>query len=71
MAINKVVRAALKALSYNELDIKKNLQMHRNFVNLTRRQILKPLFKTWDYKIGSNNYNIPVGIFSNHVNSGV
>jgi len=69
MAINKVVRAALKALSYNELDIKKNLQMHRNFVNLTRRQILKPLFKTWDYKIGSNNYNIPVRIFSNHVNS--
>jgi len=69
MAINKVVRAALKALSYNELDIKKNLQMHRNFVNLTRRQILKPLFKTRDYKIGSKNYNIPVRIFSNHVNS--
>ncbi|HNZ83448.1 MAG TPA: alpha/beta hydrolase [Sedimentibacter sp.] len=69
MAINKVVRAALKALSYNELDIKKNLQMHRNFVNMTRRQILKPLFKTRDYKIGSKNYNIPVRIFSNHVNS--
>ena len=69
MAINKVVRAALKALSYNELDIKKNLQMHRNFVNMTRRPILKPLFKTRDYKIGSKNYNIPVRIFSNHVNS--
>ncbi len=35
MAINKVVRAALKALSYNEYDIKENLQRHRNFVNLT------------------------------------
>ena len=69
MAINKVVRAALKALSYNELDIKKNLQMHRNFVNMTRRSILKPMFKTRDFKIGSNNYNIPVRIFSPNVNS--
>ena len=53
MAINKVVRAALKALSYNEYNIKENLHLHRNFVNLTHRHILKPLFKTWDYKIGS------------------
>ena len=67
MAINKVVRAALKALSFNEYDIKENLQRHRNFVNLTRRHILKPLSKTWDYKIGSKNYNIPVRIFSPHV----
>ena len=28
MAINKVVRAALKALSYNEYDIKENLQFN-------------------------------------------
>lgn len=69
MAINKVVRAALKALSYNDFDIKENLQMHRNFVNLTRRHILKPFFKTWDYKIGSKNYDIPVRIFSPHVNA--
>lgn len=64
MAINKVVRAALKALSYNEYDIKENLHLHRNFVNLTRRHILRPLYKTWDYKIGSKNYNIPVRVFS-------
>ena len=64
MAINKVVRAALKALSYNEIDIKENLHLHRNFVNLTRRHILKPLYKTWDFKIGGENYNIPVRVFS-------
>ena len=64
MAINKVFRAALKALSYNEYDIKKNLYLHRNFVNLRRRHILKPLYKTLDYKIGSKNYNIPVRVFS-------
>ncbi len=69
MAINRVVRAALKALSFNEYDIKENLQSHRKFVNLTRRHILKPLFKTWNYKIGSGNYKIPVRIFSPHVNA--
>lgn len=69
MAINKVVRAALKALSYNEYDIKENLQRHRNFVNLTRRHILKPLFKTWDFQIGSKNHNIPVRAYSPEMDS--
>ncbi len=64
MAINKVVRAALKALSYNEYDIKENLQLHRNIVNIRNRQIIKPLNKIWDYKIASKNYNIPVRVFS-------
>lgn len=63
MAINKVVRAALKALSYTEYDIKENLQLHRNFVNIANKQLIKPN-KTWDYKIGSNDYNIPVRVFS-------
>lgn len=62
MAINKVMRAALKALSYNEIDIKKNLHLHRSFVNLTRRHILKPLFKSWDFKIAGKDYNIPIRI---------
>lgn len=63
MAINKVVRAALKALSYNEYDIKENLQLHRNFVNIANKQLIRPN-KIWDYKIGSNDYNIPVRVFS-------
>ena len=68
MAINKVVRAALKALSYNEYDIKENLQGYRNFVNLTRRQILKPSLKTWDFQISSKNHNIPVRVYSPEAN---
>lgn len=63
MAINKVVKAALKALSYNEYDIKENLERHRNFINLTRRHILQPLFKTLDFKIQGKDYNIPVRVF--------
>ncbi|NLA13857.1 MAG: alpha/beta hydrolase, partial [Tissierellia bacterium] len=68
MAINKVVRAALKALSYNEYDIKENLQGYRNFVNLTRRQILKPSLKTYDFQISSKNHNIPVRVYSPEAN---
>ncbi len=68
MAINKVVRAALKALSYNEYDIKENLQLHRNFVNITNKQIIKSL-KTLDYKIGSKDYNITIRVFSPEMES--
>lgn len=63
MAINKVVRVALKALSYN-VDIKKNLKLHRTIVNLPHRRILKSSSKTLDFKISSDNYNIPVRVFS-------
>lgn len=64
MAINKVVRAALKAISYSDIDIKKNLMLHRNFVILTRRHYLKPLFKTWDCSVASSKHNIPIRIYS-------
>jgi acetyl esterase len=64
MAINKVVKAALKAISYNDIDIKKNYLLHRNFVNLTHRHYLKPLFNTLDCAIGSDNHSIPVRIYS-------
>lgn len=64
MAINKVVRAALKAISYKDIDVKKNLMLHRNFVNLTHRHYLKPLFNTWDCSVGSENHSVPVRIYS-------
>lgn len=64
MAINKVVRAALKAISYNDIDVKKNYLFHRNFVNLTHRHYLKPFFNTWDCAVGSENHSIPVRIYS-------
>jgi acetyl esterase/lipase len=64
MAINKVVRAALKAISYKDIDVKKNLMLHRNFVNLTHRHYLKQLFNTWDCSVGSKNHSVPVRIYS-------
>ncbi|HAQ42064.1 MAG TPA: alpha/beta hydrolase [Clostridiales bacterium] len=64
MAINKVVRAALKAISYKDIDVKKNYMLHRNFVNLTHRHYLKPFFNTWDCAVDSDNHVIPVRIYS-------
>lgn len=64
MAINKVVRAALRAISYKDIDVKKNLMLHRNFVNLTHRHYLKPFFNAWDCSVESENYTIPVRIYS-------
>lgn len=64
MAINKVVRTALKALSYKDIDVKKNYILHRNIVNLTHRHYLKPFFKSWDCQVDSENHSIPVRIFS-------
>ncbi|MDW5299764.1 MAG: alpha/beta hydrolase [Sedimentibacter sp.] len=64
MAINKVVRVALKTLSYKDIDVKKNYIFHRNFVNLTHRHYLKPFFKSMDCQVDSENHSIPVRIFS-------
>lgn len=64
MAINKVVMAALKAISYRDIDVKENYKMHRNFVNITRKHYLKPFCKTRDDEVYTDNYKIPVRIFS-------
>ncbi len=64
MAINKVVRAALKAISYRDIDIKNNYLKHRSFVNMAHSAYLKPIYNTWDCAVDSGNHAIPVRIFS-------
>lgn len=62
MAINKAMRIALKALSYPDLDVKKNYKLHRQ-VNNAVHPYLKPRYKIWDHKITGIDYEIPVRIF--------
>lgn len=65
MAINKAMRAALKALSYPDYDVKKNYKAHRQFINLTHKQSAKSLdYQIWDHHVFSGNHEIPVRIFS-------
>lgn len=62
MAINKAMRIALKALSYPDLDIKKNYKLHRQ-VKAVVNPYLKPRYSMWDHKIPGQDYDIPVRIF--------
>jgi acetyl esterase len=62
MAINKAMKIALKALSYSEIDIKKNYKLKRQITNAAHPYI-KPLYKIWDHKIYGVDHDIPVRIF--------
>ncbi len=64
MAINKVMRAALQALSYADIDVKKNYKLQRQMVNLTHPPFLKPFYRIWDHKIETGGHEIPVRIFT-------
>mgnify|MGYP000930068238 FL=1 len=64
MAINKVVKTALKALSYTDIDVEKNYILKRNLVNITHRRYFKPFYKIWDHEIYLKDHKIPIRIFS-------
>ena len=63
MAINKAMRAALKALSYPDIDVKKNYKIERAVVNVKNFDPLKPFYKTWDHVVTVENYQVPVRLF--------
>lgn len=66
MSINKVTRAALKALSYpSDIDLRKSYKLERTFVNVKHFPVLKPFYKIWDHKVFSGDHEIPVRIFYN------
>lgn len=62
MAINKAMRIALKALSYPDLDVKKNYRLHRQ-VNTAVNAYIKPRYSMWDHRIIGADHDIPVRIF--------
>ncbi len=62
MAINKAMLLALKALSYTDIDLKKNYKLQRQITNAVHPYI-KPLYKMWDHKVHLEDHEIPVRIF--------
>lgn len=65
MAINKVMRAALKAMTALEPDVKKSYKMERQFELLTARLRGKPKdYKMWDRVVRNGDHAIPVRLFS-------
>ncbi|MDO4546195.1 MAG: alpha/beta hydrolase [Bacillota bacterium] len=62
MAINKWMLAALKALSYTEIDVKENYELYRAF-NSTVTTPVKSIYKMSDFKIHLKEKEIPIRIF--------
>jgi len=63
VAINKYTRAALKALSYPDFDIKKNYKAQRIMDRIMHPPISMS-FVMWDHRITTADHDIPVRIFS-------
>ncbi len=65
MAINKATLAALKALSYPDIDVKKNYKLVRAAENLTHPPVSKARFyRAWDHEVCSGDHCVPVRIFA-------
>lgn len=62
IAINKAMRAALKALSYPDIDIRKTYPLERAIRTAAGRPSL--FYKPWDHTVHYGEHDIPVRIFS-------
>ena len=66
MAIKRIMRAALHALSYADIDVTKNYKLQRKLINVANFHVLKPFYKTWDHVVCFENHDIPVRLFLPH-----
>ena len=64
MAINKYMRAALKALSYGEPDLTENYEMVRKIKELKRGVGAGLAYRTWDHLVPCGDHHVPVRIFA-------
>jgi len=65
LAINKAMRAALKAITALEMDVKKTYKVERQIELLTAWLRGKPKdYKMWDHMVRSGDYAIPVRLFA-------
>lgn len=64
MAINKAMRAALKALSYPDIDLKKNYKLVRMAENVSHPPANKLFYKAWDHVVPCGDHEVAVRIFA-------
>lgn len=64
MAINKAVMAAIKAISYADIDIRKIYKTERQLKTIASKLKAKPLnYTTWDRKVYCGDHVVPVRIY--------
>ena len=67
MAINRAMRTALKALSYPDIDVKKNYKAERSIRNLSSKLSIRNKGKhSWDRRLVCGDRLIPVRVFAPH-----
>lgn len=62
--MNEAMKKALKALSYPDIQVKKNYKAIRKLEVLFHPRLPEKFYKTWDQKIVLGDHEIPVRIFS-------
>ena len=55
--------AALKAVSYTDIDVQRTYKLQRQLYNVVHYPLLKPFYKTWDHRIEAGGREIPVRLF--------
>lgn len=62
MAINRFKKAAIRAISMTEFDLKKTYQIERSIKKI-KAPILMPIYKRWNYKVYVDNREILTRVF--------
>lgn len=58
------MQIALKALSYRDINVKKNYKVVRKVIHITHPAYRRKFYKSWDHKVIYEDHEIPVRIFS-------
>ncbi len=65
MAISKAMRAALNALSYPDIDIKKLYPLERELKKISSWRLRRPhLYRVWEHEVPCGDHKVPVRIFT-------
>lgn len=64
MALNKMIQIAVKAISYRDINVKKNYKVVRRVINIMHPAYRKKFYKTWDHKVICQDHEVPVRIFA-------
>lgn len=63
MAVNRLMRAALRALSYTEVDLGDQYPFQKKIISIANHRRKLP-YKMWDHVVAYENHAIPVRIFT-------
>ena len=63
MAINRVLKGTLKALSYSELDVRKSYKLKRKLVNAANPPLAMHAYKTWERELLVDGHAIAMRLF--------